>query len=398
VKILLLTKKVPFPLTDGEVIAIHSLSKGLVAQGCELHLLALNTQKHFVAFDKTPTELSHFTSIEIINIDTRIKLMPALVCLLLGKSYNIDRFISQEFDNKLRLRLEKEQFDIIQLETLYMVPYADTIRKSSSAIISLRSHNVESEIWKNLSSESSGLKGWYLGHCARMLSRFEKTSQSKYDLLLPITQIDADHFADRGDQARVKVVSVGIDMSKYAPGDLPVTLRKIGFLGSLDWQPNLEGIDWFLNEVWPIIVKTNPHLEFHIGGRNMPPKFLNLKAPGVTIHRKVENARAYVNDMDMIVVPLFSGSGIRVKILEAMSLGKVVLSTPKGFEGIGIKNLENGIVFKNKTDLIEIIDQINSLNISKIGGAARRHIQNNFSAKSIAKDLLNFYQTQKNEK
>ncbi len=391
----MLTKKVPFPLTDGEVIAIHTLSKGLVEQGCELHLLALNTQKHYVSFSETPAELSHFSSIETVDIDTRIKLLPALKCLIAGMSYNIDRFISQELEDKLKQKLEQEQFDIVQLETLYMVPYVATIRKASTAKISLRSHNVESEIWRNLSSEATGLKGWYLGHCARMLSKFEKSTQSTYDMLLPITQIDADHFVDRGEQAQIKVVSVGLDMDKYNPVESPSTLSKIGFLGSLDWQPNLEGIDWFLNEVWPLISEDNSQLEFHIGGRNMPPRFLNMNTPGVTVHRKVENARDYVNEMDMILVPLFSGSGIRVKILEAMALGKLVLSTPKGFEGIGVKDLEDGIVFKNKTELIRIINQLNQINISEIKVAARAHIESYFSAKAIAKDLMGFYENAK---
>ena len=391
-KILILTKKVPFPLTDGEVIAIHNLSIGLVNQGCEVHLLALNTQKHYVKYDAAIPELKHFKSVRTVDIDTRVKLWPALRSYISKRSYNIHRFVSEEFKRSLRTMLSSTDFDIVQLETLYLAPYISTIRKHSKAHIALRSHNVESLIWQNLAQRHKGLKGWYLQHCSDMLKQYENEVQGQYDMLLPITDLDAKYFRSRGERTPIKVVSVGLDLDKYELRPNSHKAYRLGFIGSLDWQPNLEGIDWFLTNVWARLKNDDRDIEFHIAGRNMPYSIKNLDYPDVTVYGEVDSAVAFMNSMDLILVPLFSGSGVRVKILEAMALGKIVLSTPKGYEGIGVTDKVNALVFNTAADLIQKLQELKELDSESLSEAARALIKQDFSTTALSRDLMEFYE------
>ena len=378
-------------MTDGEVIAIHNLSKGLVKQGCEVHLLALNTQKHYSNYNNSTSELSHFTSIRAIDINTEVKVIPALASLIKSRSYNIHRFVSDEYHEALSSILTTITFDIVQLETLYLAPYISTIRQNSKAKIVLRSYNVESQIWHNLAQRHTGLKGWYLQHCSTTLKKYEQEVQGKYDLLVAITEEDAKYFKDRGETSPIKVVSVGLDMEQYQGNPTSSKAIKIGFIGSLDWQPNLEGIDWFLTKVWTKLKSELQDLEFHIAGRNMPNSIRDLNLPGVTVHGEVESAINFMNSMDLILVPLFSGSGVRVKILEAMALGKIVLSTPKGFEGIGVSDSINAIVFNTEEQLIKKLMNIKYHDSARLSLAAKAHIEEHFGTATLSRDLMDFY-------
>ena len=118
--------------------------------GCDLTLLSMNTHKHHYDIANLPSDYSYFTEIHSVNVDTSINGWDAFINLVKGQSYHVARFISEDFNDKLIEILTKEKFDVIQLETLYLAPYIETIQKYSTAIISLRAHNIEHEIWERI--------------------------------------------------------------------------------------------------------------------------------------------------------------------------------------------------------------------------------------------------------
>ena len=150
-KILQLCKKFPFPLKDGESIAVNSLSKALHDEGCELTLLAMNTAKHYFRGKDMPEALSHYRGVFSVDVDNRIKLKDAFLNLFSRESYHISRFISREYGQKLGQLLRRQDFDIIQLETMYLAPYIPVIRRYTAAPIAMRAHNIEHEIWERIS-------------------------------------------------------------------------------------------------------------------------------------------------------------------------------------------------------------------------------------------------------
>ncbi len=401
-KILQLCKKFPFPPKDGEVIAINTLSKSLTALGAEVTLLTMNTSKHPVNVADLPAEFKKtYKTVYDVPIYNHITALGALKNLFEKESYHVTRFVSDDFSKKLVEILRGEQFDVVQLETVFLAPYIDIIRENSNAVIALRSHNVEHEIWKRVAEVTNFLpKRWYLNFLNKKLRRFELENTKKCDILLPITERDQRIFRLLGFRGTSVVTPVGLHSRDYAPNvrsfERPVTL---GFIGALDWMPNQEGLRWFLDKVWSQISANQdpkkPHFQLHIAGRNAPSWLKNLKADNVIFHGEVPDAQRFMNQHSVAIVPLFSGSGIRVKILEAMMLGRVVLTTSMGLEGIPAQDGVEVLIANSDYDFIEKIEFCRKRSdlLRGIGEQAQRFAIDHFDSLEIAAHVMSAYES-----
>ncbi len=394
-KILLLCKKFPFPLKDGESIAVHSLSKSLSELGCEVSLLAMNTSKHHFAGTDWPAEMAHFRYVETVEVDNRLRPRDALCNLLSGESYHISRFVSEAYGAALRRLLERETFDVIQLETLYLAPYLPLIRSLSEATVAMRAHDVEHEIWERVCDHTRrGPRKWYLRHLTRQLRAYELAQLNRYDLLIPITERDEQRFRKLGCTIPSVTVPIGLDSENYRP-DFASFHRRISlsFIGSLDWMPNVEGLQWFLDKVWPRAARQFPNLELHIAGRNTPEWLLQLKKRNIRVHGEVDRADAFINDHSIMIVPLLSGSGMRAKILEGMALGKVVLTTPVGLEGITARDRQEVMVADSPERFLHALEQCHRMNgqLEQMGRRAQTFVNRRYDRLKVARQLLRAY-------
>lgn len=397
-KILLLSKKFPYPLRDGESQAIHGLSKSLSELGAEVSLLAMNTSKHFFDGHKLPEEMGHFSGVRTVSINTDLKYSAALKNLAKGVSYHISRFDSVDYHAALTKWLEEENFDVVQLETLYLAPYLPTIRRHSNALVVMRAHNVEFEIWQRVCKNVRFFpKRWYLRQLTNQLRRYEIQRLLDYDLLLPITDRDDAHFRHLGFKGKSSVVPIGLDTCPQGPNFATYHGEpSLSFIGSLDWAPNLEGLEWFLNKVWPQLHRKFPDLKFHVAGRNMPPSLRKKEGNNVVIHGEVADAAAFVNQHAISIVPLLSGSGMRAKILEAMSLGRTVVTTSVGLEGIEATHSKEVFVADTPDQFAQVL--VNCLGdfsgLEKIGRAAHVVFSEKYGRLPIAQRVLKTYYQQ----
>ncbi|MEZ4951503.1 MAG: hypothetical protein R2784_19275 [Saprospiraceae bacterium] len=165
------------------------------------------------------------------------------------ESYHITRFISKDFEEKLIQVLKSETFDVVQLETPVLSAYIPVIRKHSKALVAMRSHNVEHEIWERMAENQKffPLK-WYLRQAADKLKRYELKHLNDYDLLLAITSRDLKILKEMGLKKPSSVIPIGLDVRDYKPDLKRVSAAapSLSFIGSLDWMPNQEGLRWFL--------------------------------------------------------------------------------------------------------------------------------------------------------
>ncbi len=332
-KILQLCKKFPYPLKDGESIAVSSLSKALHNLGCEISLLSMNTSKHFTDINALPADYDQYKKIYTVEHDNKINPWDAVRNLFGKRSFHISRYDSEAYRAELKKVLKKESFDIIQLETLYMTPYIEDIRAETDALIVLRAHNIESEIWRRLSQNAKFLPlKFYLQHLTDRLEEYELSHLNDYDYIVAVSDRDLKKFKTMGYQNGAMVSPIGIDLNKY---DLQNSETfDIGFIGSMDWKPNEEGLEWFCTEVFPIIQKNIPSAKLHIAGRNTQASTFIPDNNNVVMHGEVESAQDFMAKCKVMIVPLFSGSGTRVKIIEAMALKKPIVTTSLGVEGI----------------------------------------------------------------
>ncbi len=400
-KILQLSKKFPYPLKDGESIAINYLSRALVSLGCEITLLTMNTTKHFVEMDTFPESCDHYEAIYSIEVDNKIKILDAFLNLFSKKSYHISRFISIEYSDKLKELLQSNNYDIIQLETLYLTPYIPIIKEYSGAKICMRAHNIEYEIWERLTANNSSVvKKWYLSYLTQKLRKYEISHLNDYDFLATVSERDLLKFRDLGYQNPGMSSPIGLLLNRYKPREVKENNNKsLCFIGALDWLPNQEGLEWFIVKVWPIVSARNPHLQLHVAGRNMPDRFLQMEVRNLHFHGEVNDAISFINAHDIMIVPLLSGSGMRVKILEGMALGKPVISTQLGKEGIRAKDGKHFLIADTPIGFTEAIEKLltNHKKFKKIGKKARNYIENNFDNQSVAGDLYNAYKYLINE-
>ncbi|MBK6931762.1 MAG: glycosyltransferase family 4 protein [Saprospirales bacterium] len=396
-KILQLCKKFPFPLKDGESIAVTYLAKAFQELGSDVTLLAMNTSKHWFDPGLLPPGFDHYQAIHTVDIDNHIRPFAALANLFSDRSYHVERFENPAFAEKLIEILQDDWFDVIQLETLYLAPYIPLIRQHSSALIALRAHNVEHEIWERVAAQSNPLKKWYLNTITPRLKKFETEHLNRYDLLIGITERDVEQFRNLGLTKPAVVIPIGLDCRDYMADDACFRQPlRLGFIGSLDWMPNAEGLAWFLDKVWkPLLAPEFPQLHFHIAGRNTPAWLKRLRLPRVHVHGEVPDAAAFINAHAVMVVPLLSGSGMRAKILEGMALGKAVLSTTIGLEGINARHRRETLIADTPEEFYSAIRWCYSEGpqLVRLGQRAQVFCTENFDNLEVARQLLHTYQS-----
>ncbi|MFL5762749.1 MAG: glycosyltransferase family 4 protein [Bacteroidia bacterium] len=395
-KILQICSKVPFPPKDGGSIAMNILTQGLIASGNEVHVLAVNTPKHFIRDEDLDADYRKKTNYHSVFIDTTVKPLGAFVNLFTSESYNISRFYSTAFEKTLLDILSKTEFDIVHLETLWVAPYVAVIRKHSKAKIVLRSQNVEFMIWERLTDDCERfLKRAYLKLLAKRLKRYELGMLNRYDAIATITEVDSDAFRKLGCHIPIIHIPFGIDLEKYKEDRSSLVKNTIFHIGAMDWRPNADGIKWFLDDIWPGIVKEHRSVNLHLAGRNMPVWLKELKQDNVIVEGEVQDSHRFINSNEIMIVPLHSGGGMRVKIIEGMALGKTIISTAVGAEGINYTDGKDLLIANTEKEFSEQIAKC--LNdpafCDSIGRNARKLAETKYDNRLICEELSGFYRS-----
>ena len=393
-RVLQLTKKVPFPSKDGESMAILSLASSLVSNGVSVDLLSLNTNKHKFSSDLDDLDSTLYRFINMVDINTNFHPISFLINLLSNIPYQISRFVKKDYKVKLISLLNQNKYDYILLETVYLTPYIPLIKRYSSAKVLLRTHNMEYEIWERLYKGANwGVSKLLYKWLAHQMFRYESFRLHDIDYLIAISIRELLMFKAFYPSLNGMVVPITWNASKESyQKTLKSNAQNISlfFIGSLDWKPNQEGLFWFLSKVWPLCYARFPHLTFYVAGRNMPDKIKQLNIDGVIMMGEVKDAYSFVNQHDIAIVPLLSGSGMRAKIIEAMALGKVIITTSIGLEGIEAKDTYDVCLADSPEDFVNVIEFLltHPNQMMQIGINAHYNIMSNYESVTIGKKLL----------
>lgn len=395
-KILQLCHKPPLPAVDGGCIAMNNITQMLLKHGHDVHVLAITTQKHKVDIDKLPEDYVRRTHFQTIFINTTLKPLPALKAFISGAPYHVTRFISKEMEQKLIALLQSERFDIVQLESIFTAPYIPIIQQYSKAKIILRPHNIEHLIWERIVDNETFLpRKIALKRFTASLRKYELSLFQKIDGYMAISSHDYDFFHQCFPRCCGTVIPFGLNLEDYEDEEdyIPSDTPELFHLGSLDWEPNREGIEWFLEEVWEKVLESYPSLTFTVAGRHIPAKMQEAATPGVNFIGDVPDATKFMLSKDIMIVPLLSGSGIRVKIIEGMALGKTIITTTIGAEGLAVEHGKNIFIADTPEEFIDCIGKcVSSPDLCKIMGEnAREFIAINHNNDLIIKQLEKFY-------
>jgi glycosyltransferase involved in cell wall biosynthesis len=392
-KIFQVCNKSPYPPREGGPIAMNNITQGLLKKGHYVKVLAANTPKYFIKPDQIPEDYKKNTDFESVFIDTRINIGKAFFNLFSDRSYHVERFISKEFEEKIKQILSANKYDIIQLESIYVASYINTIKKYSEAKIVLRTHNIEHLIWERIAMNSNLLKKAYIYHLVRTLKKFEIKVFNLIDGIATISHVDTDFIKQIGCNKTITTIPVGVDQNMITEFASEREFPVLFHLGSMDWIPNQEGIRWFVEKVWPAVSNEFPNLKLYLAGRNMPDWIKKINIPRIIIQGEVENAYEYMQSKSILIVPLLSGSGMRVKIIEGMACGNTIISTSIGAEGIDYTNGKNILIANSPEEFVSQIKKCidSPLFCKNISNGAMKLIKEKYNNDVITDNLLQFY-------
>jgi glycosyltransferase involved in cell wall biosynthesis len=201
-------------------------------------------------------------------------------------------------------------------------------------------HNVESSLWQRMAStETHPLRKLsYKYEASRMLA-YERATLARFHHIFAVSDNDRQQLLEMDPKCEISVVPTGVDVAKFpvAPPSA-ITPPRIVFTGSMDWEPNIDAMEYFCAEIWPRILADYPDAIFQIVGRNPFARVQRLASKSVQVTGTVPSVNDYLRDATVVIVPLRIGGGTRLKIYEAMAMGKALVSTSIGAEGLSFQN------------------------------------------------------------
>ena len=256
--------------------------------------------------------------------------------------YAVAKYRSRAFRRRLNQLLAEQQFDLIVCD--FLCPAVNLPRRLPCPSV-IFTHNVESEIWRRHAETQRGVaRHLYRSQHARML-RFEGRTLRRFDGVLAVSDADRSTFARLYPGAidgDVHIVATGVDTEFFSPSPSPPAGRGLVFTGSMDWLPNEDAVTYFCREILPRIRADEPETTLTIVGRAPTSAVRRLAADaGIIVTGRVDDVRPAMRDAAVYVVPLRIGGGTRLKIFEAMAMGKAVVSTTVGAEGLPVENGEH---------------------------------------------------------
>jgi glycosyltransferase involved in cell wall biosynthesis len=383
-KVLVIAHKPPYPVIDGGCFASSKFLKNLllIDKIESIDYFSLSTHKHPFDSQKFPSEIRSKVSLHGAEIDTKLKPLSAFVHLIQNKSYNLSRFFQQEVENEILKIANKKNIDTVIFDGLAAAVYLKTIKKLKLKCI-LRAHNIEFEIWNSLKNNTTNpLKKWYLNQLTKSLQREEIEIFNDLDLILTLSHDDLKQCRELT-KTKACIVPVSIESetpkTDYSSADLC-------FLGAFNWEPNSEAITWFLNSIYPKI-KEKTDVKIHIAGKDSTilEKYKSLE--GVQLHGFVESPSDFLKSNGIFVAPMLSGSGVKIKVLEAMNNGLPCVLTPKAAEGLKLPETYKICKTENEftQETLRLIDDENDRKL--LGELSRNFIREHFSMEAVSETL-----------
>ncbi|MBC7233093.1 MAG: glycosyltransferase [Chloroflexi bacterium] len=400
-RILFLTPQLPYPPQQGTAIRNYNL----IRQAAKRH------EVHLLSFEGIPASVADLgplrdlcAALDVVPIPRRSNWQRLFTVLASPRPDIAYRLSSPLFTQKLEAVLRETKPDIVQIEGLEMAQYGLWARQLASESLWLvyDAHNAEYLLQQRIFETDARRPRRWLG---ALYSFIQWQKLHRYEALVcrQVQRVIACSLADSKALARLVpgleavIIPNGVDTQYYQPdavAALPLHTQSLVFTGKMDFRPNVDAVLWFCTEVLPIIQRAVPDVHFYIVGKNPHPRLAPLRnMPNVTMTGFVEDVRPYIAAAAVYVVPLLTGGGTRLKVLEAMAMGKAVVSTTLGCEGIHVAPGQDVIL---ADDPAAFAAQVLALLQDKarreqLGRAARTFVERYFDWDTVAAPLEQVY-------
>lgn len=392
-KILYVTTKSPLPTNDGHSLRTYNLLRSVAAQ----HSVTL------LSFVKFPVEYSYQHELEAICSSVVLLSLPennsklrligsAAINLFTSAPFVANKYAAENMRTAIKEHLAQQDFDLVHLDMLPLGGYLDIIDKP----VLLNAHNVESALLKR---KAESLKDWpaqwYFTHQAARLNCFEQMVVSSVNHVVACSDEDRIILKSMVPSVSVDVVPNGVDTDHYQPSNSQLTdTKRLVFIGGMNWFPNKDAIVWFDDVIQNEMLQLDPEVRLDVIGRNDGDMKLRHQ-DSIVMHGFVDDVRTYLEQAAVVIVPIRVGGGTRLKVLEAMSMGKAMVSTSIGVEGIQVEHDKNVLIADTPQEFARAVYRLqNDAELrGRLGQAARELVINQYRWDVIGQRLLDAYDT-----
>ena len=301
-----------------------------------------------------------------------------------GRPVTVDKFLYPEVCRRYAELRASSTFDAIVCD--FLVPGSLMHWKTPPPTI-LFTHNVEAQVWeRHYKVTSNPLMKTACWLESRALAVAERRYVELADHVLTVSENDRTAFLQYVDGSRISVIPTGVDTEYFNPSPDPEQPDTMAFTGTMDWMPNEDGVVYFVDKILPLIRHEIPGACFWAVGRRPPRRVQALASANVMVTGAVDDIRPYLGQAALCVVPLRSGSGTRIKIFEAMAMGKAVVSTTMGAEGLPVRHGENIILADDPADFARQVVRLlrDPHRRAQLSRAARQLVEENYGWPSVA--------------
>lgn len=385
-RILLLTHRMPFPPDKGDKIRSFNLLSYL-SRRHEVYVASLLDDEQDLVHVPQVRMRVHGFVYEVIG--RKLRTLLSLRGLLQRRSITVTYFYSARLQTRIDALIDTVPFDCYFCFSSPMAEYLFRSRHAAERVAgSLRVMDlidIDSYKWTQYADQARFWKAWVYRLEAKYLSAYERHIARTFDRLFVVSEQERRHFSDPASAGRLLALSNGVDLEFFTPRHVPakqIEGTPLVFTGVMDYWPNIHGVTWFVHRILPQIQRSVPEAQLYIVGSRPTADVQKLaRSKGVTVTGHVNDIRHYLAAASVCVVPLRIARGIQNKVLEAMAMGKAVVTTAQAFEGLQAVVGEDIIVAGNEEEFAAAVVCLlrNGDRARQIGARARVCVERNYA-------------------
>lgn len=387
-KILQISTRIPYPPTSGGDIVTYNTLKHLALRGHDITLVS------FVSEVKGALELEKYCRWAPVQKDTRTSITRLLLNLFSKTPYTISKYHANQAKEQVHKLLREDDIDIVHIEHLHVAYYGILIKKEFGLPIVLREHNVETIIMERFyENQKNPLIKAYAYLQYKKLWDYEAKICGMFDKCFMITEDDEKWIKEMNPRVKTSVIPSGVDTSYFNSLEAEEEPYSIIYVASMDWLPNVESILWFYKDIFPLIKKEVPEAKLYIVGRKPPVNIKILANKDIIVTGFVEDVREYIARSAVFIVPLKIGGGMRIKILNALAMGKAIVSTSIGCEGIDVTDGKDIYIADTEAQFARRVLELmgNKNKRRRLGEEGLRLVKEKYQWKRIAEQIEEEY-------
>jgi hypothetical protein len=382
-RLLWIVPKWPLPASDGARQATTQLVSALCSKGVAIDLLTIIPRAEEVSQEEA-IEMLGVRSVTVVR-----RPMPGPTLHLQNllrhpfRALTLSQYSTTDVSRAL-LHAASEPNTVVVFDGLHTAAWLQDLPEWPSIPFIFRAHDVGADLWSRAASQKKGVASLFLRSQGNAVQRFEAALCEASRIVFPVSDADTTRFRQLAPAARIETLPIGMDSKPQR--ERPADDDKLLFIGRLDWPPNRDGLKWFLERVWPKV--TRPFALDIVGSGESGWLAPYLSDSRIRFLGQVDSVTPYYHSAILNLVPIFYGSGTRVKAIESSLFATACLSTERGVEGIGLDPNQDYIRAESEAEWIEALNTLEPEAARQRGAHALKCVAERYDRMRVADHFL----------